>query len=416
MYYYFFAWFFSCTLVYGFNFEDEVNLDSEINKSQENAINWLFSMQDREGGWGLHHPETHRILTSLSLSLSNFNYTQNNNLRYQKGVKKLIYEITSYVKCNEISSGQLALYANALMATCQNIHDYHDLITRMKQKKKLSSYERGLVSLSICIAGYRVQKEDLQYYLKLLKNQNSNCDNDARAVIVMALICVKNSHKYYCFLDPYIQKQLNSFKNLQTHNGSFGNVYTSALIVQALIASKDSEDWSFRNSIDYFLSEQKNDGSFNDLLATYFILPILSGHSLLDIKNITCQKDELDIENSEIAMQMQNTSIEVRYSLNDKNISNFFIVPENSTFLDVMKIAQTLDCSYSFKGIEYSWGYFIQEIGGIPYDNDGMLYKIDEGENFILISTGVDKEYPMNDDHYIFGHQNFQLCEERNFL
>lgn len=92
-------------------------------------------MQDREGGWGLHHPETHRILTSLSLSLSNFNYTQNNNLRYQKGVKKLIYEITSYVKCNEISSGQLALYANALMATCQNIHDYHDLITRMKQKK-----------------------------------------------------------------------------------------------------------------------------------------------------------------------------------------------------------------------------------------------------------------------------------------
>ncbi|XP_067133556.1 uncharacterized protein [Centruroides vittatus] len=384
MYFFAFIWVFNAIFTYGLNYEDEVNQDPEIIESRKNAISWLFSKQNEEGGWGTKdNPETHRILTTLSLS--NSNYTQH-SLSHHQGLTKLSYELTSLLTCDTISSGQLALYINSILATCYKSYDFYEIIRRMKHKPKVSNYERGLVSLSICIAGYRVPKEDIQHYLKMLKNQTSNIDKDTKAIIVMALICVKRSHSYYNFLEPYIQYQLHLFKTLQNGNdSSFGNIYTSALIVQSLIAYDDGkDDWSFRNSLQYFLSQQKEDGSFGDLLATYFVLPILNGHSLLHIKNILCEDSDEKYE--EFETNKQNTSINVRYSLSDRNISKLITVPENSTFLDVMKIAQASDCKYSFKGIEHSLGYFIQEIGGNSYCY-GILYKIDEMGNLFPISN-----------------------------
>ncbi|XP_067133927.1 uncharacterized protein CG3556-like [Centruroides vittatus] len=431
------GWMINSVFVSGIDFQVQANENPKINESRQKALEWLFSVQDSNEGWG---SETHRILTSVILSDETFRNEK--NLKYHKAFEELKTKLSFALSegSTSISAGQLALYANALMTNCYDPQNFNgvNIISKMIEKKKISSYEIGLVSLSACLA--KKEHDVVLMGTDFLQKLNP-LFVDARAMIVMALICIRDKYMEIK-MDKYIQEQLKLLKGLQTSKGNFGNIYSSALVIQALTAAKEKDGWSYEKSIDYVLSEQKRDGSFGDLLATYFVLPVLSGRSFADISNVGCEKlkvtDYLENPiNQTVELITENPTGPViqhlmEYNLNqisqfhknhinvvfsiwsernaEKSCFNFrskkFTVPENSSFLEVMKVAQKEDKRYSFKARKYSWGSFIEEIDGIHNDNDNhyywMLYKINEAGDLVLTTYGADKERPRDNDHYIF--------------
>ncbi|XP_023239781.1 uncharacterized protein CG3556-like [Centruroides sculpturatus] len=431
------GWMINSVFVSGIDFQIQVNENPKINESRQKALEWLFSVQDSNGSWG---SETHRILTSIILSDETFRNEK--HLKYYKAFEELKTKLSFALseRITSISAGQLALYANALMTNCYDPQNFNgvNIISKMIEKKKISSYEIGLVSLSACLA--KKEHDVILMGTDFLQKLNP-LFVDARAMIVMALICIRDKYKENK-MNKYIQEQLELLKGLQTSKGNFGNIYSSALVIQALTAAKEKDGWSYEKGINYVLSEQKHDGSFGDLLATYFVLPVLNGRSFVDIGNVGCeklkvtdysknpinQKVELITENSTGPLiphlteynlkqisQFHKNLINVVFSIwsersGKKSCFTFrskkFTVPENSSFLEVMKVAQKEDKRYSFKAKKYSWGSFIEEIDGIHNDNDNhyywMLYKINETGDLVLTSEGADKERPKNNDHYIF--------------
>lgn len=419
-----------------YDYESEINGNPKFLQSRQKALEWVFSKQNTNWGWGTKdYPETHRILTAIILS--DANYKNEENPKYRKIFEQLKKELSFVIseKLNFISAGQLALYAIALKANDHDPRDFKgfNIVTTMMEKRKISNYEIGLVSLATCLAE---EKPDFsinaELYFDILENLNSYFI-DSRAMIIMALVCHREKYKMSDY-DEYIQEQLKSFKKRQTSEGNFGNVYTSALVIQALIAAKDNgDDWSFKNSMNYLLSQQKQDGSFGDLLATYFVLPLLSGRNLLDVDNVKNRKINTwkrNLDYTDVSLQVSPyRKITVLYSVWSESFSNCFTfrskkftVTENSTFSEVMKVAQKEDGRYSFKASKSSFGSFVEEIDGIPNDKINhhywMLYKIDETGNLILTSYGIDGEYPTDGDHYIFKYCTgiCHLCERKNNL
>ncbi|GFS55217.1 uncharacterized protein TNCV_4799521 [Trichonephila clavipes] len=81
-------------------------------------------------------------------------------------------------------------------------------------------------------------------------------------------------------------------------DGSFGSIYSTALVTQALMSVNDTLEWKPNVTFQFLKSHQQDDGSFGDFLATYYILPALSGRSLLHLRNTRCNPPKIDRGNN----------------------------------------------------------------------------------------------------------------------
>ncbi|GBN86867.1 hypothetical protein AVEN_258886-1, partial [Araneus ventricosus] len=202
-----------------------------------------------------------------------------------------------------------------------------------------------------------------------------------QATAVMALSCKINLEKRYSLPSSYnltsYYDVIEKLKHSQLSDGSFGNVYTTALITQALVASGEAlkSDWNLNATFEFLMNEINS--SSVDFLTTYYTLPLFNGKTLADISTINCsfnpRKQGYDIESD------SRPKMRIMYSLyigDEKDVIYTISsrVAENSTAFEVMKSVAVEDPKFRFEAKAVSGKMYVHRIGRITNDPDMGKY------------------------------------------
>ncbi|CAL1301396.1 unnamed protein product [Larinioides sclopetarius] len=385
----------------------------DLDISRINGIQWLKKKWSSASGW---QENTHRGMTALFLArdkqLKNLN-TEEKLMVKQLEVQTLLYLLRK--DTYRITTNQLSMFVNALTASCQNPRNFYgyDLIKFLRNEVEVSStITRPVAYLALCNAGETLPvnaTKNLSSFLKI--NAEYPFLLDVQSVAVMALSCLQANNQNSLndlFPQADYEEAVKKLKQFQIEDGSFGNVYTTAIVTQALLSSdqQNSEDWHYNKAINH-LTEYLN-SSYVDFLAVYLIIPLLNGKSLSDIRNINCsfikQRDSL----SDVKVQL-NLKMRVQFCLyigDEKDVVHTISlrVPQNITVFEVMQLAQDADAKYKFRVKKMGDKLYIYDIAGITndFENDKfwLLYLGIDAESIRLINKSSD-EVTLQDGAYL---------------
>ncbi|KAF8763483.1 hypothetical protein HNY73_021667 [Argiope bruennichi] len=313
-----------------------------VDDSRLEGIRWLKQKWSAASGW---QENTHRGVIALSLA------TEKNatgiDIEGNLMVKQLEVQALASLLRNEtdpLSANQLSMFVNALVASCQDPYNFHGL----SQAAAVLAFSWG--------SKHCAQKE----------KPNSP------------------------LIDKDYEEAIARFKKLQLEDGSFGNIYTSAIVTQALIsaAEENSKDWNLNGAVSY-LMKYLNSSSV-DFLATYLILPVLNGNCLADIKSINCTVGLQRGSQGDSALDLKNKlgpKMRVQYSLyigDEKDIVHTLSlrVPENITVFEIMQLAEAADSKYKFQWKQMGQKVYVYDIAGITNDfEDGLFWLLYIGKD-----------------------------------
>ncbi|XP_022249131.1 uncharacterized protein CG3556-like isoform X2 [Limulus polyphemus] len=348
----------------------------------------------------------------MTLYLTNHSQFSTGDLKDQLMAKELEVQLAVALwgpNGRTLSAGQLALYIHGLLGSCHNPRNYFDTdLTEMLLEYNFtaSNYSLALESLSLCNAGRKLSDERIGQLLDILPPKaGAHFWTDTQAMAVLALSCVVRK-QHYTNISKNIAETLKSFKKIQKPDGSFGNVYTSGLVVQAFLAGEDNgHGWDFKQALRYLLSQQQDDGSFGDLLATYFVLPGLACQSYVELGFVKCVEPPTSNTGNGAAIQeireINNEGsaeyIKICYSLwfeNENEVNQTITVDDiqpNTTFFQIMNKAAEQHSNYKFKWESTALGPYVVEIAGIANDivnkKFWMLYVMDPATNKPVLSS-----------------------------
>ncbi|XP_055945067.1 uncharacterized protein LOC129975838 isoform X2 [Argiope bruennichi] len=265
---------------------------SEVDDSRFDGKRWLLEKWSPSAGW---RENTHRGIIAWYSSTKGITTGINSDENLM--VKQLEVLTLASLLRNEtdpLTANQLSMYINAMIVTCQNLRNFYgfDLLKLLKEEIETSSIATHPVAyLALCNTGETLQINAISD-LCIVLNDNWNYPFflEVQAAAVMALSCIRTSQQdvyAHCTdYDPTIKK----FKQLQLEDGSFGNIYTTAIVTQALLSAGEgnSKDWKLNAAVKYLTTHLN---SSIDFLAMYLILPVLNRKSLSDVRNINCSID-----------------------------------------------------------------------------------------------------------------------------
>ncbi|GIX81132.1 uncharacterized protein CG3556, partial [Caerostris extrusa] len=214
-----------------FNGIDEVGCEKGVftvpgvNNSRILGLNWLKKQRNAAWGW---RDNTHRAIVALYLAQgANFNGT---NLDEDLTAKQLELQMSTAILRNETDQ---ITHATCYVYKCP---------------------------LALCNAKEDISEDAVEKLVKVLESTSDHSFLvDVQSTALMALSCHQNG------------------------DGSFGNIYTTALVIQALISSgnEEAKDWNLKAAIEFLKQKQKKRWIIRRFLATY-----------LHIANFECKKLE----------------------------------------------------------------------------------------------------------------------------
>ncbi|GIY03511.1 uncharacterized protein CG3556 [Caerostris darwini] len=363
------------------------------NESREIATKWFKNKWSYSSGW---QENTHRGIIAWYLA------TERNDTDVEEKlmVKQLEAETLASLLRNESSPltvNQVSMFVNALTVSCRDPRNFHgfDLVKILKQQTEVSSLTSHPTSyLALCNAG---ESLPINATTELSKILNSDSEYpfllDLKAATVMALSCLRHSSEDISnipFPQTDFENTIERFKALQKDDGSFGNIYTSAIVTQALLsaAQESSKDWNLNTAVNHIMKHLNS--SNVDFLATYLTLPILNGKALSDIRNTNCSgafKQKYQGISVEGVKNKLGPKMRVQYSLyvgDEKDIIHtiWLRVPENITVYEVMQLAQVADNKYKFQWKKMGEKLYIYDIDNITNDfENGQFWLLYLGQN-----------------------------------
>ncbi|GIX90723.1 hypothetical protein CEXT_235641 [Caerostris extrusa] len=315
-----------------------------------------------------------------------------------------------------MSLSRLALYVNALYATCQDPHNFHglDLVRILRHRTdtalaNTADFRLPAVFLPLCLAG-DVKYEDMRRIISMHQNHKNN--TDLQTLEFLALTCIDRMNTISS-TKHYLKSMLTDLIRLNHNFRSLNDVYTHALVLQALNAASDSPA-----EVKSLTEKQLPDGSFGSLLGTYYALPALVGKSLLSLRDRKCSND-ITLGRSSSYPLSETSPPKVHYSVwvgeGDNRDAHSVTVPllPNGTFFDVMNGAQARNRNFRFSYEETKNGKHVYSLAGIPNDVQREqywgLYTSKREPNGVRphrqmkkMTVGVDRIYPAPGDHFIF--------------
>lgn len=116
-------------------------------------------------------------------------------------------------------------------------------------------------------------------------------------MVILALRCIVQDHRHRN-LHHFVRKPALGLARQQQHDGSFGNLHTTALVMQALEEAENepAENWNRSAAISWLATRQRTDGSFEgDVKSTAQALLGLSPRGLANIRALDCGQGMTDI-------------------------------------------------------------------------------------------------------------------------
>ncbi|GFY44178.1 uncharacterized protein CG3556, partial [Trichonephila inaurata madagascariensis] len=360
------------------NGSDEVGCVTEIfategvNEAREKVIDWMIRNRIT---WNWRDDMPRAVVALYLASHMNFNGT---SLEEELLVKQLELKVALALLRSSLTNSELSMFINALLVTCHNPRNFYgyNLVQRLKtQVEETQKFTHPLSYLALCNAKETWPSKaisDLNYVLS--SDSEYPFIKDLQAIAILALSCKIDQSSENELTNLY-QNTIENFKQSQFTDGSFGNVYTTALITQALMSSGQGnlKNWKLSATIDYLI-EHMNSSSV-DFLSTYLTLPILNGKTLIDLSKVDCSANPRkhgDDLMSEV-IDYLGPKMRVQYSLyvgDDKDVIHTMslIVPENYTAFEVMELAQSVDAKYEFDWKEIFGKKYVYQIAGIVND------------------------------------------------
>ncbi|KYN03524.1 hypothetical protein ALC62_05651 [Cyphomyrmex costatus] len=248
------------------------SVDIEAETILERAATWLWNQRDKDASWG---NDTHRVLLVLRLA----NLSRDDNvappapLELQLIAKQMELEIVLLLwRHREVgfSPGQLARYTLALNAMCMDPRQFHghDLIGTLQHHEPPTDYDFALTTLAACSAQAHVRKRQMR---RLLDIANAARDHniDTIAMLILALRCIVQDHRHRN-LHHIVRKPSIELAQQQMHDGSFGDLRNTVLVMQALeeIENEPADNWNRSAALAWLINQQRSDGSFHGNIHT----------------------------------------------------------------------------------------------------------------------------------------------------
>lgn len=399
------------------DYSDEIQCPT-LNPDLGRIVEWI--LKQRKGReWG---ENVAKAITALYLSDAINKLSENSTLDKELMIKELeLRIITDHIGNATISIDKLVQYINALLATCNNPYNFYgyNLVSVLDKKLSEANYVDFNAYLTLCIAGYDISEQNMDKLTSSNFVLNSYYALDTTALKILAMKCIyeKNEDEK---LKNDINSTINEIKKFQQSDGSFGNLYTTALILQALVADNNYEGWDFVNAIKYIFACYNSSVSSVEMQAAYLILPTLMNKTSLSLLSNNCSRifteksDEITIYDKE----NRNGRNRVHYSVwigEEASIEHsiHLLVPENNTLLQIMEAVQKLDSSFRF-----IWSHINDDIN--VYSISGTFNNPENREYWSLfrennynkkeqVSKGINKLYATEGDHFIFWYKKITV-------
>ncbi|GIY47663.1 hypothetical protein CDAR_605583 [Caerostris darwini] len=397
-----------------------------ITEARQKAISWLKKKRSSSWGW---RDYTSRAVVALYLaSDANFNGTI---LEEELMAKQVELKTAVVLLRSSLTNSELSMFINSLLVTCHNPRKFYgiNLVTRLKvQVKESKSFTHPLSYLALCNAQESWPQKAISDLNNIL-NSTSNYSfvEDLQAMAIIAISCNVNNTEDVgkLFLSETLtlyENTVNHFMEVQLQDGSFGNVYTTALITQALISSghEHSKSWNLNAAIKYLMNHLNSTST--DFLSTYLTLPLLNGKTLMDVSTVNCSAnprkhgdDPVSELNDYLGPKMH-----VQFSLyigDEKDVIHTIAlrVPENYTAAEIMELAEVEDPKYKFKWKTMSGKMYVYDIANIANDPEmgkfWLLYvgKTNNTESLIHLTTSPDELMLENGEHLIFWYKTASI-------
>ncbi|XP_078389788.1 transcobalamin-1-like [Cetorhinus maximus] len=275
-------------------------------------------------------------------------------------------------------------------------------------------YQVGLAMLGLCKQNYYISKSDIKTFAQAAMHDGLSYGQqfsvDTGAVAALALTCMQQeSYQPANTIRNAAIKLLMKIFCAKDTQGIIGNIYSTGLAMQALIANDQlvpSEVWNRSNTLQEVLREI-DAGAFTNAILASQILPPIQGKTYLDVDKLTCNW-AVDTHVKSI-LQMDNLrEITVTYTviyglLCSPSCSHYICltVPKGTRLLQIMRLAQEKDQRFfRFTEKTTSLGPFITSIGGIDgSENDRTYWQFLNGS--VPIPMGVAQYKPSNGENII---------------
>ncbi|XP_077272055.1 uncharacterized protein CG3556 isoform X1 [Temnothorax americanus] len=440
----------------------EVTLaDAEAETILERAATWLWSQRDKDASWG---NDTHRVLLVLRLA----NLSRDDNvappapLELQLIAKQMELEIVLLLWRHRegFSPVQLARYTLALNAMCMDPRQFHghDLIGTLQHHDPSTDYDFALTTLAACSAQAHVRKRQMRRLLDIA-NAAQDHNVDTIAMLILALRCIVQDHRHRN-LHHIVRKPSMELARQQRHDGSFGDLRNTVLVMQALeeVENEPADNWNRSAALTWLINQQQPDGSFHGNvhataeamlgvaprgLASIRALdcgqglsdnspPRLTTSNIADIgtsdnhseTSLPCETSGNNTSNIDTTLTTGTTApvlVNVSYTLwvgsNVNETYNLTVTaPKNETFYSVMLLAASMSSHFQFTASEWPNGHYVHTLAGYKEEpmsyHYWLLYRLPSPPepssppgNQLVAPGGVDNLQISEGEHYLFWYK-----------
>ncbi|XP_033924480.1 transcobalamin-2 isoform X2 [Melopsittacus undulatus] len=213
-----------------------------------------------------------------------------------------------------LETGRLALYLLGLRATCSPLEHklLRSLVTWLKYYLEedwagsrrhghpiTSYYQYSLGVLALCVQRKRVREEVIRRLLAAEQHSkfgySAGSAIDTEAVVAVAFTCLEQERLVGPTLAAELRAAVHGARKrmveAQGEDGFFGNVYSTPWAMQVFIATNSCEAQAPYGRAMAALLQHVD--AFSTAATLAQLLPVLHGHSYLDIASMHC-KEELD--------------------------------------------------------------------------------------------------------------------------
>ncbi|XP_054717482.1 uncharacterized protein CG3556-like [Uloborus diversus] len=356
--------------------EIEYEVENEVFGSQSNdscpqipagGMEWLLHVWNPDLGW---KSETPRAIIAMAVN----GWLDKDDVTIKQMELQLDLEITKFLLRSgnfALEPTRLAMYIQALVALNRNPRNFHgfDLVERLLSNVKGSRLLHPFVVLALC----NVQAVDYEHLKAITRyTQHINIEDknntEFKSIALKALSCANSLGKHFDF-SGFIKTAYDCLMNQQKPDGTFGNIYTTALAIQALIACKTDKPWKKEDALNRLremsLKEQSVYGVYSAELALKAdIYPFVK-----DIHQQPPFSPPQALHGNRIHYTLRNdrrSEVELTISIN---------VPDGSTLFDLMSSSANADANFKFSFyLDSDERPHIFEVNGVPNDAEENFY------------------------------------------
>ncbi|KAK2161624.1 hypothetical protein LSH36_113g05004 [Paralvinella palmiformis] len=273
-------------------------MEKDLRRAEEYLVSHLEARRTPKSDWGSSH--TPAVLIALQITNHHWCLDNVDNRRsvdrLEIGILASLARLSPKRKISSIYTPQrLAADINALLATFQDPRDFydHDLVAILK--RYITDVIPYTAYTAHAYSGYVIALCNNGEYLndghaeRIFKKQNQDGGfylgvNEA-AISLMALSCVNQTVENL----RKTEKIVSYIRGQRQHDGSYGALYSTALVLQAYNVTGYSVDTPTRKeaTLSWLLRSCYGNAALKDPDVASAVLLALSGHSLLDIDQIT---------------------------------------------------------------------------------------------------------------------------------